>query len=283
MSIPKFEDLLNPALKAVHKLGGSASVSEMEEEVAKTLNLSDRQVNEIHRGNRTEFGYRLAWSRYYLKKFGLFENSIRGIWALTPEGKRMRRVDKAKVLKSVRTSIKESDTPKKVGPRSTGEEIGSGLTDTWRDELISLVKSIAPDAFERLCQRILRESGFVQVEVTGRSGDGGIDGKGVVKISGLLSFPVVFQCKRFKGSVSPTIVRDFRGAMIGRAEKGLLLTTGSFTREAKREASRDGAPPIDLVDGNDLAEMLRSLRLGVTVERITEEKTVINNDWFDSV
>ena len=97
--------------------------------------------------------------------------------------------------------------------------------------------SITPDAFERLARRLLREAEFDSVNVTGRSGDGGIDGLGVYHL-GLVSFPVIFQCKRYRGSVSPSAVRDFRGAMAGRGDKGLLITTGTFTADAKKEATR---------------------------------------------
>jgi len=109
----------------------------------------------------------------------------------------------------------------------------------------------------------LREAGFEQVVVTGKSNDGGIDGHGVLSVNHFVSFRVLFQCKRYSGTVAPAQVRDFRGAMQGRADKGLILTTGSFTTEAKREASRDGAPPIELVDGDELVELFAKLELGL--------------------
>ena len=143
------------------------------------------------------------------------------------------------------------------------------------------IKNIHPDQIERLCQRLLRELGFVNVEVTGKTNDGGIDGKGMIRLGGVLSFHVVFQAKRYQGSVSSSVIRDFRGAMSGRADKGLIMTTGSFTREAKKEAQRDGATPIDLIDGNDFAEKLKELNLGVTVELV--EKVKIKPDWFKNI
>lgn len=152
---------------------------------------------------------------------------------------------------------------------------------SWEDELIQVVQSISPDAFERLCQRILRESGFIQVEVTGKAGDGGIDGRGVVKLGNLLSFHVIFQCKRYVGSVTASTVRDFRGAMVGRADKGLLITTGRFTRDAWTEAQRDGAPPLDLIDGNALTGMLKDLQLGVNTELV--EQVTVDKQWFQTI
>jgi restriction system protein len=152
---------------------------------------------------------------------------------------------------------------------------------TWQEELIELLFSLSPDAFERLVQRILRESGFSQVEVTGKTGDGGIDGKGMFKIAGLISFNVLFQCKRWQNSVSASEIRDFRGALQGRADKGLFVTTGSFTRDALKEASRDGATPIDLLDGEALVNKIKELKLGISIEYI--EKININKKWFESI
>ena len=139
---------------------------------------------------------------------------------------------------------------------------------------------MSPDAFERLAQRILRESGFIQVEVTGKTGDGGIDGKGIMRLSGLLSFHVYFQCKRYKGSVSSSQIRDFRGAMTGRADKGLFITTGTFTKGALTEATRDGAPPLDLIDGEQLVDLLKNLSLGVKTEKVQKEEVTVDQDWF---
>ena len=140
--------------------------------------------------------------------------------------------------------------------------------EAWRDELLKILLALPSAAFERVCQRLLRESGFVEVRVTGRSGDGGIDGVGVVRLGGLLGFPVLFQCKRYRGTVGASAIRDFRGAMIGRADRGLVLTTGTFSHEARGEATRDGAPPIDLVDGERLLDKLKELSLGVEITMV---------------
>jgi restriction system protein len=153
----------------------------------------------------------------------------------------------------------------------------------WEDEALEVIKQISPKAFETLCQRLLRESGFIQVEVTGRSGDGGIDGRGVVRVGGILSFHVIFQCKRYKDTVSAATVRDFRGAMVGRADKGLLITTGAFTRDARVEAQRDGAPPLDLIDGEELVQKLKDLRLGIDVALETFEHVLVDKAWFNAL
>lgn len=280
MAVPKFDELFNPILQALQKLGGSASVQELEEQIATSLRLSDEDINEIHKGSTTKFGYRLAWARNYLKRYGCIENSARGVWALMPKGRETPAVDREDVKRVVRQLEREAAEEREL-QEEDAEDTDQELS--WKEELLEIVKKISPAAFERLCQRLLRESGFIQVEVTGRSGDGGIDGKGVVKLGGLLSFHVIFQCKRYKDTVPAPDVRDFRGAMVGRADKGLLITTGTFTREARAEAQRDGAPPIDLVDGDELAEMLKKLSLGVLVEKETIERVKVNKEWVSSL
>jgi restriction system protein len=280
----KYDDLFNPTLRALKNLGGSGSVSEIEEQVISILNLTEDAINEIHRESTTKLTYRLAWARNYLKRYELVENSSRGVWALTEFGQKTDKVDQEKVKKAVVKKDKEERTNKTKTEK--GEPDLENKTEEveefgWQDKLIETMKSIEPDQFERLCQRLLRELGFVNVEVTGRTNDGGIDGKGIIKLGGVLSYHVVFQAKRYQGSVSSSTIRDFRGAMSGRADKGLVLTTGSFTREAKKEATRDGATPIDLIDGNEFAERLKELNLGVTVEMVEEVK--IKSDWFKNL
>lgn len=281
----KYDDLFNPLIKALKNLGGSGAVSEIEEEVAQILKLTEDQINEIHRESTTKLTYRLAWARNYLKRYGILENSSRGIWSLTEKGQKTDEVEQEKVKKSVVKKDREERLQKstqldKEEPQieNTTEEIEEF---DWQDKLIQTIRNIHPDQFERLCQRLLRELGFVNVEVTGRTNDGGIDGKGIYKIGSVLSFHVVFQAKRYQGSVSSSTIRDFRGAMSGRADKGLILTTGSFTREAKKEAVRDGATPIDLIDGNEFAERLKELNLGVEIEMVEEVK--IKTDWFKNI
>jgi len=276
ISLPKYDQLFNPLLVALHQLGNSASISELEEKVAEIINLSDEDINQPHgKSGGTEFGYRMAWSRTYLKQYGVLDNSSRGIWSLTEKGLMADSVDEKEVVNYVR-SLRRKET-------TLDEEVDEGNLPgesrvLWQEELLEQILSMSPDAFEKLCQRILRESGFIQVEVTGRSGDGGIDGRGIFRMAGLVSFRVLFQAKRYKGSISAKHVRDFRGAITGRADKGIFVTTGSFTRDAKKEATRDGAPIIDLIDGGQLVELMKNLGLGVRIS--TEEVIEVDVDWF---
>jgi restriction system protein len=276
MSIPKYDDLFNPLLEAMHKLGSSASISEQEELVASILNLSESEVSQIHKGNITKLSYNLAWARTYLKKYGLLDNTKRGVWILTSKGQSTNEVDREEVKKFVQNL----DKTKLEDEEDDDIDLTEPEELSWEDNALESIKTMNPEAFERLCQRVLRESGFIQVEVTGKSGDGGIDGHGVVKLGNILSFHVHFQCKRYRDPVPPSVIRDFRGAMVGRADKGILITTSTFSRDARLEARRDGAPPLDLVDGTELINMLKDFRMGINVsEKIVEEITV-DKDWF---
>lgn len=259
---------MNPVIQALRDLGGSGSIDEIYEKVVENMKLSDDVLSILHdpeTGNTTEVQYRLAWARTYLKKYGLLESSGRAVWALTKKAESIKEVDSKEVQKFVRELDKKGRETKASQPRSAEDLSESDKPEeaqSWRTALHhALTKKLEPSAFERLIQRLLRESGFIQVEVTGRSGDGGIDGKGIARLHGFMSFHVVFQCKRWQGIVGSGEIRDFRGAMVGRADKGLFITTGTFSRDAIKEAIRDGAPPIDLVDGDQLADKLKEFKL----------------------
>ncbi|WP_159789531.1 restriction endonuclease [Sodalinema gerasimenkoae] len=277
--VPTFDAMLIPTLQALSNLGGSGTVQEIYEQVVQILNLPD-QVLEITHGttSTSEVEYRLGWSRTYLKKYGLLENSARGVWSLLSTAADFEHLDSQEIVKSVRESKKSNVDPSD----SKIEAIDENSEELeWHQQLHKMLLALEPAAFERLVQRLLRESGFIQVQITGKSGDGGIDGVGIARINGFLSFHVLFQCKRYQGSVTAGQIRDFRGAMQGRTDKGLFVTTGTFTRDAAKEATRDGAPPIDLIDGEQLVERLKELRLGVKITMI--ESVEIDNAWFEKI
>lgn len=280
--LPSFDDLMFPLIQALNALGGSGSVEEIYTKVVELTGFTDDILAQLHdpeKSSLTEVGYRLAWARTYLKKYGFLENSSRGIWALTDKARTSQSFNQKEVVNFVRALDKPQNTKASAQDNTSlefNEEQG------WKEKLSTvLTQKLEPSAFERLVQRLLRESGFIQVEVTGRTGDGGIDGKGIAKIHGFMSFHVLFQCKRYKGSVGSSEIRDFRGAMVGRADKGLFITTGTFTPAAVKEATRDGAPPIDLVDGDELAEKLKEFELGLKRELV--EIVVVDEKWFEGI
>lgn len=276
--IPPYLELLWPALCAVRELGHSAKLEEIDERVIETQGFSDAQLAVLHKdGPRNEIEYRLAWARTYLKGMGALENPARGTWVTTEMGKSLTEPEIEPLRKAYLAKLAEARRIKAKAVEEAGADLelagegADGETDDWREELLQVLLKMDPSGFEHLAKRLLRAAGFINASVTGGSGDGGIDGVGVYRLS-LVSFPVYFQCKRYKGAVGPEKVRDFRGAMQGRGDKGLLIITGNFTTEAKNEATRDGAPPIDLIDGEQLCELLKEHHLGVeTTSRIIEE------------
>jgi len=278
----QYDELMNPLLAALRMLGGSGTNEEINAKVAEIANISASELEVLHnpeKGGMTEVEYRLMWTRTYLKKFGLITNSSRGVWSLTPKGNEVEKVDEREVVRTVRDQMKAE----KGNDLDDIEVDEPNKTIKWQEELLDTIFNMSPAAFERLVQRLLRESGFVQVDVTGQTGDGGIDGHGIMRLGGLLSFHVIFQCKRWKSPVGASQVRDFRGAMVGRADKGLLITTGAFTKDAVCEATRDGAPAIDLIDGDQLVEKLKQLSLGVQTRKIEVEQITIDHNWFAQI
>ncbi len=277
--IPQYHQLMWPTLGAVESLGGSANIAEIEAAVLASEGFSEEQQALLHGdGPGTEINYRLAWARSYLKEVGALENSARGVWAITEEGRRLTEFDMEAIPALARVLARERRQRQRGEPE--GEGGPGGESPDWKTALLETLQQLPADRFERLAQRLLREAGFISVEVTGRSGDGGIDGVGTLRLS-LMSFPMYFQCKRWRGSVGPDKVRDFRGAMAGRGDKGVLITTGTFTREAQREARREGAPQIDLIDGDELCNQLKKNGLGGTVE--TVEQVTINQGWYSEI
>ena len=292
-SLPKYDDFMRPTLHALDQLGGSASIEEIQDRLVALMDLSPAQMEAAYpKSGALIAPDRMSWARSHLKIAGLLKSAGKGIWVLTDQGREAMSLAPA----DLKSRVKKLSAPhhaavlaKRNAARSAGapsDETGADEAvdeeTAWADQLLAKVQSIDPAAFERLSQRLLRESGFVRVEVTGKSGDGGIDGHGVLRMN-LISFQVLFQCKRYKGSVGSSTVRDFRGAMQGRADKGLIITTGTFTPDARKEATRDGAPAIDLIDGEALADHLKKLQLGVKVEQVVTERVTVEEAFFDEI
>jgi restriction system protein len=264
--IPSYDKLMWPTLLALKAAAGSSSNPELLAKVIQIMNLPE-DIQSLPHGNgpRTELDYRLQWARVYLRKGGAIDSSERSVWFITPTGQAMTEADMKKIVRQVQAMHSKH----RAASNDSGPEIADAETpdESWRDQLLSVLQAMSPEAFERLSQRILRESGFVSVEVTGKAGDGGIDGLGILRVN-LLSFRVFFQCKRYREGVGSGAIRDFRGAMVGRTDKGLFITTGHFTSDAKTEATRDGAPQIELIDGEQLCQLLKGLNLGLKTEMV---------------
>lgn len=285
LEVPAYNDMMCELFQAMKELGGSGTIREIDDKTVEILGLPI-EVQEIMHGNSstTEVEYRLAWTRTYMKKVGILENSSRGVWSLTTMGRELEKINPNEVVQKVRemTFLKTNNAHNINIEDENLENDGVDTPDeiqSWREKLKNILLNLKPDAFERLTQRLLRESGFTQVKVTGKTGDGGIDGTGIVKLNGIISFHMLFQCKRYTGTVSAGEIRDFRGAMQGRADKGLFITTGKFSAPAIEEANRPGTTPIDLVDGDELVDKLRELQLGVA----PVNDYIIDEAWFLSI
>jgi restriction system protein len=277
---PAFVQYMEPVISSLRALGGSARPPEVVDKVAELLKVSDEKRAEQMASGNARFDNMVAWARFYLAKAGVIDSSKRGVWALTDKGRTSKPLSSADALELFK-SVQQTFS---VGPRKSGTQEAdtvsseddqlapeaSDLEDTTdhREEVLGILMSLPSSGFERFCQRLLREAGFQEVQVTGRSGDEGIDGIGLLQVNPLVSFKVLFQCKRYRKSVTPSHVRDFRGAMGGRADKGIIITTGTFTSDARKEAVRDGVPAIELVDGQKLVGMLENLELGLTPVKV---------------
>lgn len=270
---PKFVRFFGPIVQALRELGGSARPSEVRNHIVEALQISEAEQEEpLPSGVQTRFDNQVHWARFYLAKAGIIESSGHGVWSLTEKAEAIEDLSHEWALSLFRKvhSGFDKNQGRDTGTPSDDDDDNAVAPDDvttavrgHRAAVLDVLRALPPAGFERFCQRLLRESGFEEVKVTGKSGDGGIDGNGVLQVNALVSFKVLFQCKRYAGSVTPSQVRDFRGAMQGRADKGIILTTGTFTADAKREAVRDGVPPIELVDADKLVRMLEGLGMGL--------------------
>jgi restriction system protein len=275
-------------LKAVRALGGSARPQEVYEWVANTLHLSPEERAELTpSAGVPKYENQMAWARHHLVQAGLLDSSQHGVWTLTDKGREVGDLTLEQAREIHRDANKNAAAKRQLRPRiapvirkvtALSDEDSFQAAPDHRTGVIEILQALTPSGFEEFCQRLLREAGFQNVVVTGRSGDGGIDGMGMLRVNTLVSFKVLFQCKRYRETVGPGQVRDFRGAMMGRADKGIILTTGGFTADARREAVRDGVPPIELVDADKLVDMLEELEIGLLPVKAFR----VNEDFFQS-
>lgn len=290
---PKHKNLFKPLIDALKELGGSGNNDEIVERIITNLNLNDEVINFRHSDYHTELEYQLGWTKTTLKNLGFVSNTKRKVWVLTQKGQECNLSNQELVniyrkyqkeynieyrKKKQEEQEKEQEDIEDIEDIEEIEEIEEKTILTWKQELKKILLEMNPFDFEKFVGIMLRESGFKEIEITKKTGDGGFDGKGILELNNLVSVPIIFECKRYKDVVSAEKIRSFGGTMRGRVNKGLFITTGSFTRPAREEAKREGTDIIDLVDGDDLIEILKKLQLGVK-----EVKTyVVNREWFDN-
>ena len=293
MEIPTRFDLLWPVLKIVEEAGGSASVEEIVAQLGTEpylcqLSIGPEALDVLHGdGPQTEIAYQAAWARTFLKYISALHNSRRGVWSITELGREI--PSEANLRQLVRSELEERFRRRSTKKVSAGGDTSandselesSEFEEEWKQNLIEAVLELDPIAFERLCQRLLREAGFVDVEVTRSSGDGGIDGTGVLQLN-LMSFRVGFQCKRYTNTPVPAkAIREFMGAIQGRADSGLFITTSIFSQAAKAETKVAGRLNVDLIDGDRLCDLLKEYELGAKTEKV--ERVEIDREFFQSI
>lgn len=277
---PDFTKYFVPIIEILKELGGSGNPGEITDLIIEKYNISESELELRNKNGGSTVKNRIAWARFYLVKGGVLDSTKRGVWTLKPNAFELIDLEKPNDFFSKTHSLFEKKqivadgSTKQIG---IDEEIEEKVEDeNYREQVLDILKKLPASGFEKICQRLLRESGFSQVKVTGKSGDGGIDGFGVLELNPLMSFKVLFQSKRYKEVVSSDKVRDFRGAMAGRADKGIIITTGRFTQDAKNEAVRDGVPPIELVDGEKLVLMFEKLEFGLIPRTVFD----VDHDFF---
>jgi len=283
---PRFVQHFGSLLDALRALGSSARPAEAMEWIYKNRSIPQSYAETVNKSGQTSFENDVHWARFYLAKAGLIDTEKRGVWVATDAGR-----------EATLTSDQAYDLYKKIHGGFQKDAIGSSATklplalpeeqntsapdehefinqDLVQERLVVLLKGLTDSGFEELCARLLRHIGFENVTVTGRSNDKGVDGVGYLLINRFVRTKVMFQCKRYDGVVGPEKIRDFRGAIQGRAERGILLTTGTFTRGAVEEAARENATAIELVDIDRLLTLLIEEGLGVreTKALVVEEE-----------
>lgn len=277
--IPRYTQLIVPTFLALKTLGGSGKNEEIVDQIIADLKIPDEVADIQHKGrtNKTELSYQADWARTYLRTYGVIENSARGVWSIKPDYVAAETLDAKKIIDTVvqESRQRRADKGPNGAPQNADETSPEDDDPTnnyaeypdevkpWREQLAEVLQNMDPYAFERLSQRVLRECGFTQVVVTKGSGDGGIDGTGKLRINGIFSFNVAFQCKRYKGLVGASEIRDFRGSLTTDIEKGIMITTGTFSKAAKENASCPGMKQIDLIDGEEFMNKIAEYGIGV--------------------
>lgn len=290
--VPRYTQLIAPTFLALKALGGSGKNDEILDQIITDLNIPDEVADIQHKGrtNKSELSYQADWARTYLRIYGVIENSARSVWSIKPDFVSVTDLDAKKIVDTVTQESRKkradktgdspnsSDKPEDDDPTNDYAEYPDELKP-WREQLADILQNMDPYGFERLAQRVLRECGFTQVEVMKKSGDGGIDGTGKLKINGIFSFNVAFQCKRYSGVVGAPAIRDFRGSLTTNIEKGVLITTGTFSKAARKEAASPGKQQIDLVDGEDFINMIAEYGIGVKEVKTYE----IDESFFSKI
>lgn len=295
MSVPKYHEMYATFMHAIQD-GQIHTMKEIKKYAITDLKLSDADLSEmLPSGKQPVFDNRIGWTRTYLKKAGLIDSPAKTQYTLTEEGKKalpdadiiddnyLRRYKAFREFKNLETEIEETVTEvKEKSPEEILEDAYAELNASLADDVMVEVMKLTPTDFERLVVRLLLsmgygsgidEAGFV----TQASNDGGIDG--IIKEDQLGFSSIYIQAKQWdlERTVDRPEIQKFAGALQEqKAQKGLFITTASFSAGAKKSADAAG---IVLVDGKQLSKLMIKFNLGVSVEHIYEVKR-LDTDFF---
>jgi len=278
---PRFVRYLDPILGALDEYGGSATPQQVKEMIARDLNLPIEVTTRRLRSGLYQYSNDVDQAKYYLAAAGYIDSSQWGRWTLTEIGFDGLDEDAGEHLALYRKLYRqfaETRKGRRLGQRNEDENRRRSTTDADalpKNPTLAAIHAMEPAIFEYLCVKLLRTMGLESVTVTGATRDKGIDGVGVLQVMRFLRFRILFQAKRYAGDIYASQVRDFRGAIQGRSDRGIFITTGTFTPEARAEAMRDGVPPVELVDGEELAGLVDRLQINLkpSIDEITGEYT----------
>jgi restriction system protein len=285
----EFVKWMGPILDVLRQLGGSGTPKEVVEGIIESLQIPEAKVEEKLKSGMPRFHNQVYWARQYLVWEGFLDSTKKGIWTLTPAAQNLTLSEEesrviflkwVKIYADRRKNKITSETKDYKNIEEIDIDESTSEKENHRQGLIRILRSMSYQNFEKFSLLLLRENDFEDLKLTGGSKDEGIDGMGILRINPFVSFRVMFQCKKYgeKNSVSRVHIADFRNAMLGRADKGIFITTSYFTKDAEKEASREGVPPVELVDADKLIEMIEKTELGVKPITTFE----IDHDFFKS-
>ena len=297
MSIPDFQLLMLPVLKVLSG-GGETPLSEVRKRIAETERLTLEDSRELlPSGRQPVFTNRVSWAVMHLERAGLLERVRRAVYRLTEEGERLLSRTPSHIDMNLLRQYpcysewRQANTPspgKDTAPETPEEALDRAaqqLSSALQTDVLHRVRNAAPMFLERVVVDLLIAMGYgggdaAKGHVTGRSGDGGIDG--VIREDSLGLDEVYVQAKKYAdgNTVGEDALRNFAGAIdAAGTTKGVFVTTAGFTRAARDYVARS-PKRIVLIDGEELARLMVQHGIGVRT-RIHHEIKRIDEDYFD--
>lgn len=278
-NVPEVVRFIPRILATLREMNGVAKAGAVKAAVVQAISEAGEPVNDqMLSSGVPKYQNDIYWARMYLVNAGLLEPSKvagHGVWKLT-QGGWLSPLDMStaaaiyyKTASSSSQGSKNKDEADLPAPSGDDHQQDLEGTVNWQVQLKAVLWSLSDQGFEHLCAAIMTANGLDQIKVTGKSGDKGIDGMGLMYLddAGLISIRVAWQCKRYTNTtVGSAEVRNFRGSLDHKTDHGIIFSTSTFTAEAMKESVALGKAPVRLVPLDELIEMLRKLKLGVVSE-----------------